>query len=83
MKLYDIFNVVDNKTVRKHENFYKRFKKASKESFGIMVRTNRGYFIDGFHVDLRSAKTWLEINGHKKEAAAIIIPEPVKTVDNE
>ncbi|MDD7755721.1 MAG: hypothetical protein PUJ51_14630 [Clostridiales bacterium] len=48
-----------------------------------MVRTNRGYFIDGFHVDLRSAKTWLEINGHKKEAAAIIIPEPVKTVDNE
>ena len=83
MKLYDIFNVVDNKTVRKHENFYKRFKKASKESFGIMVRTNRGYFIDGFHVDLRSAKTWLEINGHKKEAAAIIIPEPAKTVDNE
>ena len=78
MKLYDIFNVVDNKTVRKHENFYKRFKKASKESFGVMVRTNRGYFIDGFHVDLRSAKTWLEINGHKKEAEAIIIPEPVK-----
>ena len=78
MKLYDIFYVVDNKTVRKHENFYKRFKKASKESFGVMVRTNRGYFIDGFHVDLRSAKTWLEMNGHKKEAEAIIIPEPVK-----
>lgn len=78
MKLYDIFNVVDNKTVRKHENFYKKFKKASKESFGVMVRTNRGYFIDGHHVDLRSAKTWLEINGYKKEAAAIIIPEPVK-----
>ena len=78
MKLYDIFYVVDNKTVRKHENFYKRFKKASKESFGIMVRTNRGYFIDGFHVDLRSAKTWFEINGYKKEAATIIIPEPVK-----
>ena len=78
MKLYDIFYVVDNKTVRKHENFYNRFKKASKESFGVMVRTNRGYFIDGFHVDLRSAKTWLEMNGHKKEAEAIIIPEPVK-----
>lgn len=83
MKLYDIFYVVDNKTVRKHENFYKRFKKASKESFGVMVRTNRGYFIDGFHVDLRSAKTWLEINGHKKEAAAIIIPEPINTTGNE
>ena len=78
MKLYDIFYVVDNKTVRKHENFYKRFKKASKESFGVMVRTNRGYFIDGHHVDLRSAKTWFEMNGHKKEAEAIIIPEPVK-----
>lgn len=78
MKLYDIFNVVDNKTIRKHENFYKRFKKASKESFGIMVRTNRGYFIDGHHVDLRSAKTWFEINGYKKEAEAIIIPESIK-----
>lgn len=83
MKLYDIFNVVDNKTVRKHENFYKKFKKTSKESFGVMVKTNRGYFIDGHHVDLRSAKTWFEINGHKKETAAIIIPEPVKTEDNE
>ena len=83
MKLYDIFNVVDNKTVRKHENFYKRFKKASKESFGVMVKTNRGYFIDGHHVDLRSAKTWFEINGHSKEAISIFIPEPVNTTGNE
>ena len=83
MKLYDIFNVVDNKTVRKHENFYKRFKKASKDALGTMVKTNRGYFIDGHHVDLRSVKTWLEMNGYKKEAASIIIPEPVKTADNE
>ena len=78
MKLYDIFCVVDNKTVRKHENFYKKFKKTSKESFGVMVKTNRGYFIDGHHVDSRSAKTWFEINGYKKEAEAIIIPEPVE-----
>ena len=78
MKLYDIFNVVDNKTVRKHENFYKKYKRASKGSLGVMVRTNRGYFIDGYHVDLRSAKTWLEMNGHSKEAATIVIPEPVK-----
>ena len=78
MKLYDIFNVVDNKTVRKHENFYKRFKKTSKESFGVMVKTNRGYFIDGHRVDLRSAKTWFEINGYNKETASIIIPESVK-----
>ena len=78
MKLYDIFNIVDNKTVRKHENFYKRFKKASKDALGTMVKTNRGYFIDGHHVDFRSAKTWFEINGHNKEAASIIISEPVK-----
>lgn len=78
MKLYDIFNVVDNKTVRKHENFYKRFKKTSKESFGTMVKTNRGYFIDGHHVDLKSAKTWFNINGHKKVAESIFIPEPVE-----
>ena len=78
MKLYDIFHVVGNKTVRKHENFYKRFKKASKEAPGIMVKTNRGYFIDGHHVDLRSAKTWFEINGYNKEATFIIIPEPVE-----
>lgn len=79
MKLYDTFCVVDNKTVRKHENFYKRFKKASKSTLGVMVKTNRGYFIDGHHVDLKSAKIWFEANGYDKEAGAIIIPEFVKT----
>lgn len=78
MKLYDIFCIVDNKTVRKHENFYKRFKRTQKEIPGVLVKTNRGYFIDGHHVDLRSVKTWFEINGYKKEAEAIIIPEPIK-----
>ena len=78
MKLYDIFCVVDNKTVRKHENFYKKFKRASKDAYGTMIKTNRGYFIDGHHVDLKSAKTWFEINGYNKEAAYIIIPEPTK-----
>lgn len=48
-----------------------------------MVKTNRGYFIDGHHVDLRSAKTWFEINGHSKEAMSIFIPEPVNTTGNE
>lgn len=83
MKLYDIFCVVDNKTVRKHENFFKKFRKGNKSNLGVMVKTNRGYFIDGHHVDSRSAKTWFEINGYKKEAEAIIIPESVKTTDNE
>ena len=78
MKLYDIFCVVDNKTVRKHENFYKKFKKASKDAYGTMIKTNRGYFIDGHHVDLKSAKIWFETNGYDKEAAHIIIPEPTK-----
>ena len=78
MKLYDIFCVVDNKTVRKHENFYKKFKRASKDAYGTMIKTNRGYFIDGHHVDLKSTKTWFEINGYNKEAASILIPEPVE-----
>ena len=78
MKLYDIFCVVDNKTVRKHENFFKKFRKGNKSNLGVMVKTNRGYFIDGHHVDSRSAKTWFEINGYKKEAEAIIIPKPVE-----
>ena len=78
MKLYDIFYVVDNKTVRKHENFYKKFKKASKDAYGTMIKTNRGYFIDGHHVDLKSAKIWFETNGYDKEAGTIIIPESIK-----
>lgn len=78
-----MYYVVDNKTVRKHENFYKKFKKASKESLGTMIKTNRGYFIDGHHVDLKSAKTWFEINGYSKEASTIFIPEPVNTIGNE
>ena len=78
MKLYDIFCVVDNKTVRKHENFYKKFRKGNKSNLGTMVKTNRGYFIDNHLVDSRSAKSWFESNGYKKEAEAIIIPEPVE-----
>lgn len=78
MKLYDIFCVVDNKTVRKHENFYRRFKRTQKEIPGVLVKTNRGYFIDGHHVDLKSAKIWFTINDYDKEADAIIIPEPIK-----
>lgn len=83
MKLYDIFCVVDNKTIRKHENFYKKFKRASKDAYGTMIKTNRGYFIDGHHVDLKSAKTWFEINGYNKEASHIIIPEPTNIISNE
>ena len=78
MKLYDIFNVVDNKTVRKHENFYRRFKRTQKEIPGVLVKTNRGYFIDGHRVDLKSAKTWFTINGYDKEATSIVIPEPIE-----
>lgn len=83
MKLYDIFYVTDNKTVRKHENFYKKFKRASKDAYGTMIKTNRGYFIDGHHVDLKSAKIWFETNGYNKEASTIFIPESINTISNE
>ena len=42
MKLYDIFNVVDNKSMGKDEDLYKRFRKSYKEYFGIMVKKNSG-----------------------------------------
>ena len=65
-KLYGVYYVVSNKTVRKNENFFKR--KKSKFVPGIFVQTNRGYFIDGYQVDLKSAELWLalEKEGHKE-----------------
>lgn len=61
MKLYDLYNVVDNKTVRQHEKYYYAFKKQ-KETPGRLVKTNRGYFIDGQHVDSKAVETWHSIN---------------------
>lgn len=60
MKLYDLYEVVSNKTVRKNEKYYKRFK-GNKAVPGVMVKTNRGYFIDGHQVDLKSVDLWFNL----------------------
>lgn len=63
--LYDLYSVVSNKTVRKNEKYYKKFKKRNKEIPGTLVKTNRGYFIDGYNVDKRSSDLWLKANGYE------------------
>lgn len=73
MKLFGIYNVISNKTVRAHENFYKKFKFHNKYVPGILIQTNRGYFINGHNVDLASAELWKRLNDNAalaKEAKA-------------
>lgn len=70
MKLYLIYSVVSNKTVRQKENFKRVFKRNSKYVLGQLVRTNRGYFIDGRHVDLKAVETWHFLNDPEHIEAA-------------
>lgn len=58
-KLYDIYCVISDKKVRKNENFYKRYPR-SKTLPGTLIKTNRGYFIDGQNVDQKAVETYIE-----------------------
>lgn len=66
-KLHGLFSVISNKTVRQNEKFYKKFK-GHKSVPGSMVKTNRGYFIDGYNVDQKSTNLWFDLvrNSRKK-----------------
>ena len=55
MKLYNLYSIISNKTIRKNEKRYKRYPKH-KFVPGTLIKTNRGYFIDGKNVDLKSAE---------------------------
>ena len=57
MKLYNLYTVISNKSIRKNERFYKRFPR-NKAVKGTLVQTNRGYFIDGKNVDAASAELY-------------------------
>lgn len=58
-KLYGVYSIVSNKTVRVYERFIRRWKNKDKSIPGsIMEKTNRGYFIDGYHVDEKAIETW-------------------------
>lgn len=59
-KLYDQFCIVSNKTVRKNERLYKRFPGHSSVP-GTMIKTKRGYFIDGHQVDAKSTNLWFNL----------------------
>lgn len=66
-KLYGLFSVTSNKTVRKNEKFrriwWNRKKDVPSER---MERTNRGWFIDGYQVDERSVNKWFELTGNDR-----------------
>ncbi len=57
MKLYNLYSIISNKGIRKNEKLYKRYPKH-KYVPGVLIKTNRGYFIDGKNVDLKSAELY-------------------------
>lgn len=78
MKLYNLYSVVSNKTVRHNERFYKRYP-SHKFVPGILVQTNRGFFIDGKHVDVKSATLHQDLVSSAKKGgitAPMWNPEP-------
>lgn len=58
MKLYDLYSIVSNKHVRKNEKLYRRYPK-NKILPGTLVKTNRGFFIDGHNVDQKAVDLYL------------------------
>lgn len=66
--IYNLYHTISGKTVRQHERFYKRYKKHNKFVLGTLVRTNRGYFIDGCNVDLAAVALWNQCNSDEKFA---------------
>lgn len=65
--LYGLYAVISNKTVRENEKFYVRWRNKDKSVPGKeMVRTNRGYFIDGYNVDEKSIQMWFNLTGNNR-----------------
>ena len=67
MKLYDLYSVISNKTVRKNEKQYKRYP-GHKSVPGVLVKTARGWFIDGHEVDQKAVQTWFNLVEQAKKA---------------
>lgn len=66
-KLYGMFSVISNKTVRAKENFFVRWKNKNKDfPSKEMIKTNRGWFIDGHNVDEKSADIWFNATGNDR-----------------
>lgn len=64
MLLYDMYAVVSNKTVRKNEKKSHYWINKNEEVPGkMMVKTNRGYFLDGYNIDEKSTDKWFTLTG--------------------
>lgn len=61
-KLYGLWNITSRKTVRAKEKHYVSFFKRNKELKGNLVKTGRGYFIDGYNVDMKAVYDWAAAN---------------------
>ena len=69
-KLYGIYNVVSNKTVRRHEKKYEVQRPRNKHVLGKLIKTNRGWFIDGHQVDAKAVEAWKFYSEHPEQAKA-------------
>jgi hypothetical protein len=62
--LYGGYSVISNKTVRQNEKLHISWKNNNPNIPGKeMVKTNRGYFLDGYNIDERSIKLWFALTG--------------------
>lgn len=62
--LYGGYSVISNKTVREKEKFLIRWRNKNPNIPGKeMIKTNRGYFLDGYNIDERSTKLWFTLTG--------------------
>lgn len=66
-KLYGLYSVISNKTVRKSENLFIRWRSKNKDIPGKeCIKTNRGWFIDGKNVDEKSTELWFKTTGNDR-----------------
>ena len=67
--LYGLYAVTDNKTVRAKEKKLTRWWNNNKTIPGYeMSRTNRGWFLDGYHLDEKSTERWFNLTGNQRYA---------------
>ena len=65
--LYGVYAVVSNKTVRTNEKTFIRWYNKNKSIPGKeMIKTNRGWFLDGYHLDEKSTQKWFDMTGNNR-----------------
>lgn len=69
-KLYGLFSIVSNKTVREKEKrlttWWNHKKGYPSEK---MQRTNRGWFIDNYNVDEKAVEDWFNATGNDRNGS--------------